>query len=277
MGRHSRDEEPAPRRPDRPYDPSRPVNGPAPGRSGPREYGRPRQPSRPPVAASQVAAPPRPIPPKPPPERPRPVEEDPSTVTGSHRAIGKAAGRRRIAAWPLVAGAFVVLVVVGLLGWGWANNVLNSRAEAQANACTEGDSTLKVLVTPSLDKPVNSAAAKWNQAHTVVHAHCVHITVQSAPSTQVLAALTGKANLDSIGGLPAAWIPENSYWISQLQTAEPAMIGSPAESVASAPSADYPFVGLAGASVDEVQARAAQVFRDFLKEPAQQAEFTNLG
>jgi hypothetical protein len=176
-----------------------------------------------------------------------------------------------------VAGAFVVLVVLGLLGWGWANSVLNSRAEAQANACTEGNSTLKVLVTPSIEKPVNTAATKWNQANTVVHAHCVHVIVQSAPSTQVLAALTGRANLDSIGGLPSAWIPENSYWTSQLQSAKPGMIGSPAESVAPAASADYPFVGLAGAGVDEVQARAAQVFRDFIKEPAQQADFTHPG
>jgi hypothetical protein len=176
-----------------------------------------------------------------------------------------------------VAGVGVVLLIVGLLGWGWANSVLNSRAEAQANACTEGDSTLSVLVTPTLEKPVSTAATKWNQTNTVVHAHCVHVNVRAMPSAQALTALTGHASLDSIGGLPAAWIPENSSWVSQLQAAQPAMIGSPAESVASAPSADYPFLGLAGNSVDEVQARAAQVFRDFLKEPAQQPDFTGAG
>ncbi|TVT25450.1 hypothetical protein FNH05_32120 [Amycolatopsis rhizosphaerae] len=188
--------------------------------------------------------------------------------------MGKTAGRRRIAAWPIVLGGFIVLIVVGLLGWGWANNVLNSRAEAQANACTDGDSSMRVLVTPSIQRAVTEAATKWNDAKTVVHSHCIHIDVQAAPSDRVLDALTGKASLDSIGGLPAAWVPENSYWIAQLQTTKPGMIGSPAESIASASSADYPFLGLAGATVDEVQARAAQVFRDFLRAPAQQSAFT---
>lgn len=206
-------------------------------------------------------------------ERCRDEVPDGRTSTGSHRAVGKVAGRRRIAAWPIVLGVFILLIVAGLLGWGWANSVLNSRAEAQANACTDGDSTMRVLVTPSIQRAVTEAATKWNEAKTVVHSHCVHIDVQAAPSARVFDALSGKTALDSIGGLPAAWVPENSYWISQLQTTKPGMIGSPAESIASASSFDYPFVGLAGATVDEVQARAAQVFRDFLKEPAQQSAF----
>lgn len=207
----------------------------------------------------------------------RTVTEGRSTATGTHRAMGKIAGRRRIAKWPIFAGAFVVLLVVGLLGWGWANNVLNSRAEAQANACTDGDSTLTVVVTPTAQQPVSAAAARWNQAKTVVHAHCVHVDVRAIPSQQVLDSLTGRTNLTTIGGLPAAWIPENSSWIGQLQTTKPGIVGSPAESIASARSADYPFLGLAGDTVDDVQARAAQVFRDYLREPAQRADFTGAG
>ncbi|WP_435155307.1 hypothetical protein [Amycolatopsis sacchari] len=207
----------------------------------------------------------------------RVVSEGRGSATGTHRAMGKVAGRRKVAKWPIVAGVFVVLLVVGLLGWSWANNTVNSRAEAQANACTEGDSTMSVVVTPTAQKPVEAAANRWNQANTVVHAHCVHIEVRAIPSQQVLDALTGKADLATIGGLPAAWVPENSYWVDQLQTTKPGMIGAPAESVANAPSADYPFLGLAGATVDEVQARAAQVFRDYLREPAQQADFKAAG
>ncbi|HVV10615.1 hypothetical protein [Amycolatopsis sp.] len=206
----------------------------------------------------------------------KPVEGR-SSATGTHRALTAVAGRRKIAKWPIFTGVAVVLIVVGLLGWGWANNVLNSRAEAQANACTDGTSTLKVVVTPTIEKPVTTAATRWNQANTVVHAHCVHIDVRSVPSQQVLDALTGKTGTDAIGGFPAAWIPENSFWISKLQTANAGLIGSPSESVASQASADYPFVGLGGANVDDIQARAAQVFRDFLKEPAQQADFTSAG
>ncbi|HVW40191.1 MAG TPA: hypothetical protein VHC18_02460 [Amycolatopsis sp.] len=197
------------------------------------------------------------------------------TATGTHRAMGKVAGRRRIAKWPIVAGGFVVLLVVGLLGWGWANNVLNSRAEAQANGCADGDATMKVLVTPTVEKPVEAAAARWNQARTVVHAHCIHVDVTPMASDHALGALTG--NVDSIGGMPAAWIAENSPWIGQLQTTKPAVIAAPAESVASAPSADYQFVGLTGTTLDEVQARAAQVFRDYLREPAQRADFAAAG
>ncbi|KAA9151358.1 hypothetical protein FPZ12_039220 [Amycolatopsis acidicola] len=200
-----------------------------------------------------------------------------SSSTGTHRALTAVSGRRKIAKWPIVTGVAVVLLVVGLLGWGWANNVLNSRAEAQANACTDGTSTLKVVVTPSIEKPVTAAATRWNQASTVVHAHCVHIDVRSAPSQQVLDALTGKTSTDAIGGFPAAWIPENSFWISQLQTANAGLIGSPAEPVASQTSADYPFLGLGGANVDDIQARAAQVFRDYLRDPAQRDIFTGTG
>ncbi|MTD58535.1 hypothetical protein GKO32_31840 [Amycolatopsis sp. RM579] len=200
-----------------------------------------------------------------------------STVTGTHRAMGKLAGRRRVAKWPIFAGAFVVLLILGLLAWGWANNVLNSRAEAQANACTDGNSTLTVVVTPSAQKPLTSAADRWNRANTVVHAHCVHVEVRAIPPQQVLDALTGKADVSTIGGFPAAWVPENSFWINQLVTAKPGIVGSPAESVASAASTDYQFLGLAGPTVDEVQTRAAQVFRDFLHEPAQQADFKAAG
>lgn len=207
----------------------------------------------------------------------RVVSDGRSTVTGTHRAMGKVAGRRRIAKWPIAVGVFVVLVVAGLLAWGWASNVLNSRAEAQANACTDGNSTLTVVVTPSIQKPVQASANRWNQANTVVHAHCVHIDVRAIPSQQVLDALTGKTDIATIGGLPAAWVPENEYWVDQLQTTKPGMVGAPAESIATASSADYPFLGLAGNTIDEVQARAAQVFRDFLREPAQAPEFTAVG
>ncbi|TNC25492.1 hypothetical protein FG385_14940 [Amycolatopsis alkalitolerans] len=207
----------------------------------------------------------------------RPATEGRSTGTGTHRAMGKVAGRRRVAKWPIFAGVFAILLVVGVLAWGWANNVLNSRAEAQANACTDGNSTLSVVVTPTAQKPVSAAATRWNNANTVVHAHCVHVEVRAIPSQQVLDALTGKSDLSTIGGLPAAWVPENSYWVSRLVTTQPGMVGSPAESVASAPSADYPFLGLAGNTVDEVQARAAQVFRDYLREPQQQADFKAAG
>jgi hypothetical protein len=200
-----------------------------------------------------------------------------STATGSHRIVGPTAPRRRVAKWPIACVVLVALVVLGVFGWNWADGVLNSRAEAQAVGCPEGNSTIKVLVAPAIEKPVTAAAAKWNQAKTVVYAHCIHVDVTSSSSEPVFKALSGQTGMDTIGGIPAAWIPESSYWTSQLQRTKPELVGSPAQSVASAISADYPFLGLAGTGVDDTQKRAAQTFREFLKEAAQQKDFTDAG
>ncbi len=200
-----------------------------------------------------------------------------SDATGSHRIVGKKAPRRRIATWPIACAVLAVLIGLGVVGWNWADNELNSRAEAQAASCDGGTTNMRVIVTPSVQKPVSTAAQRWNQAATVVHGQCVHVMVEAKPSAQVLDALVGRTKLDSIGGLPAAWLPESSYWVSELTTKKPEMIGSPAQSVANARSADYPFIGLAGPGVDDTALRAAQTFREYLEQPAQQADFAAAG
>jgi hypothetical protein len=198
-------------------------------------------------------------------------------ATGSHRIVGKKAPRRRIATWPIACAVLAALIGLGIIGWNWADSELNSRAEAQAASCSSGTSQMRIVVTPSVQKPLTAAADRWNQAATVVHGQCVHVTIDAKPSSQVLDALVGRANLDSIGGLPAAWLPESSYWVSELTTKKPEMIGAPAQSVASARSADYPFVGLTGQGIDDTVLRAAQTFREYLEQPAQQADFVAAG
>jgi len=200
-----------------------------------------------------------------------------SDATGSHRIVGKKAPRRRIATWPIACLVLAVLIGLGVVGWNWADNELNSRAEAQAASCDGGTAHMRVLVTPSVQKPVTAAAERWNQAATVVHGQCVHVMIEAKPSAQVLDALVGRAKMDSIGGLPAAWLPESTYWVSELTTKKPEMIGSPAQSVANARSADYPFIGLAGPGIDDTALRAAQTFREYLEQPAQQADFAAAG
>ncbi|KDN19494.1 hypothetical protein [Amycolatopsis rifamycinica] len=200
-----------------------------------------------------------------------------SDVTGSHRIVGKKAPRRRIATWPIACLVLAVLIGLGIVGWNWADNELNSRAEAQAASCDGGTTHMRVVVTPSAQKPVAAAADRWNQAATVVHGQCVHVMIEAKPSAQVLDALVGRANMDAIGGLPAAWLPESTYWVSELTTKKPEMIGSPAQSVANARSADYPFIGLAGPGIDDTALRAAQTFREYLEQPAQQADFAAAG
>ncbi len=198
-------------------------------------------------------------------------------ATGSHRIVGKKAPRRRIAGWPIACAVLAALIGLGVIGWNWADSELNSRAEAQAASCSGGTSHMRILVTPSAQKPLTAAADRWNQAATVVHGQCVHVMIEAKPSSQVLDALVGRTTLDSIGGLPAAWLPESSYWVSELTTKKPEMIGSPAQSVASARSADYPFIGLTGQGIDDTVLRAAQTFREYLEQPPQQADFVAAG
>ncbi|GAB3167951.1 hypothetical protein GCM10027258_94050 [Amycolatopsis stemonae] len=200
-----------------------------------------------------------------------------SEATGSHRIVGKKAPRRRIAGWPIACAVLAALIGLGVIGWNWADSELNSRAEAQAAACSGGTSQMRIVVTPSVQKPLTAAADRWNQAATVVHGQCVHVTIDAKPSSEVLDALVGRSNLNAIGGLPAAWLPESSYWISELTTKKPEMIGSAAQSVANARSADYPFVGLSGQGIDDTVLRAAQTFREYLEQPAQQADFAAAG
>ncbi|GAB3482314.1 substrate-binding domain-containing protein [Amycolatopsis cihanbeyliensis] len=207
-------------------------------------------------------------------EHPRRLDE--RTTTGSHRAVGRKA-RRRVAPWPIACVALVALLVLGWMGWNWADGLLNSRAQAQGSGCAEGEATVNVVVTPTAHQPVRTGAARWNEADTVVRAHCVHVVVRAESSERVLDALAGRSDLAAIGGQPAAWIPESSWWVTELTTSKPELIAAAPESIAHARSADYPFLGLSGENVDTVQKHAAQSFRAFLLEPAQQAAFEQVG
>lgn len=206
------------------------------------------------------------------PHHPAPADDrDSVSTTGTHRAIGKAAPRRRIAGWPIACVVLIALLVVGVIGWNWASGELNNRAEAEAVTCTAGPASIKVVVAPAVLKPVQEVADSWNQANQVVDDRCIHVDIAATPSQQMLDALSGKTSIGTVGGVPAAWIPESSYWGNLLQAVKPAMIGSLAQSLSSTISADYPYLGLSGDGIDETQIRAAQSFRDYLQEPEQKA------
>ncbi|MCU1682952.1 MAG: hypothetical protein JWQ81_3691 [Amycolatopsis sp.] len=212
------------------------------------------------------------------PHQPEPREDVESTyTTGTHRAIGKAAPRRGVAKWPIACLVLVGLIVVGVFGWNWASGELNNRAEAAAASCTAGSASITVVVAPAVLKPIQEAADSWDQSNTVVDDHCVHADILAKTSQQMLDALSGQTSVDSVGGLPDAWIPESTYWGSQLQARNPALIGSLPQSLTSTISADYPFLGLSGTSISETQMRAAQSFRAFLQQPAQKATFAKDG
>jgi hypothetical protein len=168
------------------------------------------------------------------------------------------------------------LLVAGWFGWNWADGMLQNRAEAQVSDCQEGNTAIQVAVTPRVERPVQEAANRWNHARTVVHGHCVRVDVRALPSDTVLRALTSNET-NALGGTPAAWLPESSNWVDRLTAKRPELLGSSAQSVASGPEADYPYLALACDEIDAVQQRAAQSFRAFLTAPAQAAEFTAAG
>ncbi|GAA3570438.1 hypothetical protein GCM10022222_63180 [Amycolatopsis ultiminotia] len=201
-----------------------------------------------------------------------------SETTGSHRVVGKQSTRRRIAKWPIAVAGLVVLVALGIVGWNWADGELNNRAEAQAASCSGGRTDVRIVVTPQVARPVQTAATRWNQDLTVVHGSCVHVDVQSRPAPEVLTALSGKAGPETIGGVPDGWISESPYWVTKLSQTTPDVIGSPAMSVGGGPAGGgYLFVALNGPSTDETRQRATQSFRAFLKEPAQLADLAAAG
>lgn len=190
------------------------------------------------------------------------------TSTGSHRAIGKAAGRRRIAAWPVACLVLLGLLVAGWFGWNWADGVVASRAAAQATDCGEGNAMIRVAVDPSAQRPVSAAAQRWNATDTVVHGHCIRVHIEAAPDEQVLDSLLGRTAPSAIGGRPTAWVPRSAEAIDELARTRPDLIGSGAEPVAGG-ERGYQLVTFTGDGIDAVQQRAAQSFRAYL----QQADF----
>lgn len=194
--------------------------------------------------------------------------------TGTHRAIGK---RRGIAAWPIACVILLGLLVAGWFGWNWADGVLESRAAAQAADCKQGDTTIRVTVDPALEKPVTTAASRWNHARTVVREHCVHVDVHTASPDDVYAVLTGKAEPTTIGGSPTAWLPDSTQWLDKLVQNRPDLVGSSGLPLASGPHDNYPFLVISGDDVDGTQQHAAQSFQKYLLKPEQQDQFRKAG
>lgn len=194
------------------------------------------------------------------------------TSTGSHRAVDKKS-KRRIAAWPVACGVLAVLIVAGIFGWNWADGVLSNRAEAQAAACQEGRSTLRVATAPAVAEPVRQAAKAWNDDETVVHGHCITVKVEPGASSEVYDDLTAGQS----GGTPGAWIMGDAKWPDRLASDQPDRIGASPEKIASGPDGTFTYVSLAGDGVDTVQQRAAQSFLAHLTSPAEQKRFAKAG
>lgn len=201
---------------------------------------------------------------------------DAVATTGTHRAVGRKA-RRRVAAWPVACVILLGLLVMGWFGWNWADGVLKGRAAARAADCAAGDISIQVVVAPVLERPVEGAAQRWNQARTVVQQHCVRVDVRSATASEVYAVLTGETDAETIGGNPTAWLPDSTRWLDALNREHPELMGSSGLPVARGEDGDYPFLALAGPEIDDTRQHAAQSFQKYLLKPAQQNSFRDVG
>ncbi|MFC6868628.1 hypothetical protein [Haloechinothrix salitolerans] len=180
--------------------------------------------------------------------------------TGYHRAVGSS--RRGIAKWPIAVAAVLALLALGGLGAVWANKSLNAQAEAEANSCTEGNRTLRVTTTPTIEDDVVSAAKNWNGEKPPVYSHCVTVKVTAKPSDKVLPTLR-ETGSDAV---PAVWITPSAKWAEKLAKTNPERVSSTAKPLKNAKGTYYTYVVVGGEGVDEIQQRAAQQFRDYVRE-----------
>ncbi len=121
---------------------------------------------------------------------------------GRHRTLENV--RRGVAKWPVVVLGVVALLALAWLGWTWINDRIEQRAAIQSKSCPEGDSVLRVAVTPSAATAVEEAAKRWNVEKTVVADHCVRVEVTAQEPSQVFTGLSGDWNPEAMGGKPQA-------------------------------------------------------------------------
>lgn len=153
---------------------------------------------------------------------------------GRHRA--RSGARRGVTQWPFAVVAAAALIVLGWLGWNWAESAMERRAAAQADRCPRGESILRVAVAPSVAQPIADAAARWNDRRTVVADHCVRVQTVAADSEQVFTGLTTGWYEGPLGPQPQAWLPESTFWSGLLALAtNDARIGAAPRPVASSP------------------------------------------
>lgn len=151
------------------------------------------------------------------------------------RQAASAFGLRRIARWPLVVLAFVILLALGGLAWMWVGGALNARNQAQAHACDDGPMAVQVAAAPAIAVATRTAAEAYNAQQVVVADHCVQIQVSAVGPTQVLAGLTGSWDSTKYGPKPQAWVADSSLWTNQLAAQHGALIADVVQSVATSP------------------------------------------
>ena len=151
-----------------------------------------------------------------------------------HRAL-RAKVKRGIAKWPVLIVVLVVLIGLSWLTLSWAGGVLDKRSQALAQNCSEGDSVLRVAVTPSVAEAVRDVAQEYSATRPVVYDHCIAIEVTSADSSAVLEGLTTTWDETKLGKRPHAWLPDSTLWANRLTALNAKLVGSAPKSVGTSP------------------------------------------
>ncbi|MEV6711762.1 substrate-binding domain-containing protein [Lentzea sp. NPDC051208] len=151
-----------------------------------------------------------------------------------HRAL-RAKVKRGIAKWPVLIVVLVVLLGLSWLALSWAGGVLDKRSQALAENCSEGDSVLRISVTPSVAEAVRDVAHAYSATRPVVYDHCIAIEVTSADSSAVLEGLTTTWDEQKLGKRPHAWLPDSTLWANRLSALNAKLVGSAPKSVGTSP------------------------------------------
>src|SRR6201999_3552819 len=126
-----------------------------------------------------------------------------------------AGGRRGVSIGVIVALVTVVVVVAGVVVWGFFGDMLSHRSHTAAGRCVSGKETVAIVADPSIANTVQDLAENFKATAGPVGDRCMTFTVKGAASEAVLNGFIGKWPAD-LGGQPALWIPGSSVSTARL-------------------------------------------------------------
>lgn len=131
---------------------------------------------------------------------------------GGHRSTGK---RRGVSIGVIVALVAVVVVVAGVILWGFFSDALSHRSQTAAARCVGGKDSVAVIADPTIADQVKTLADGYNASAGPIGDRCVTVTVKPSGSDAVIAGFIGKWPAE-LGGQPGLWIPGSSISAARL-------------------------------------------------------------
>lgn len=150
---------------------------------------------------------------------------------GGHRSPS---GRRGVSVGVIVALVAVVVVVAGVILWGFFSDALSHRSHTAAARCVGGKDTVAVIADPTIADQVKGLADSYNASAGPIGDRCVAVAVKPAGSDAVIAGFIGKWPSE-LGGQPGLWIPGSSISAARLAGAAGQKIISDSRSLVTSP------------------------------------------